>query len=241
MKLIQNTNTGLRSRNSLGFTLVELIVTITILAILGTFGFMAFSGFQKDARDGKRITNVSTIASAFDINMAAGKLINTSETSTGYNIVITGSTFTMTGYYGQVNNTLLNSLKIYSKDITTTTDYPYSYSYFPTEKKYQISSFLENSSNLPTAMYFIDQVYAETSTGYVFVKGNFTATGGVNSLIPDAVVWEAAPATDGLKTIPGDDTVVPGTSASAPPPPAVVSSDCVIGTGLIGTCTIAAL
>gem|GEM_PF-6949391 len=31
--------------------------------------------------------------------MAAGRLINTSETSTGYNIVITGSTFTMTGYY----------------------------------------------------------------------------------------------------------------------------------------------
>ena len=219
---------------------MELIVVITILAILGTIGFMAFSRYQKDARDGKRITNVSTIAQWFDINMAAGKLINTSETSTGYNIVITGSTFTMTGYYWQVNNTLLNSLKVYSKDITTTTDYPYSYSYFPTERKYQVSSFLENSDNLPTAMNFIDQAYAETSTGYVFVKGNFSATGGINSLIPDAVVWEAEiPTADGTKIISGSDTVVPGTSASAPPPPAVVSSDCVIDTGKIDTCTIA--
>jgi len=214
----------LHTKNLKWFTLVELIVVITILAILGTFWFMAFSGYQKDARDGKRITNVSTIAQWFDINMAAGRLINTSETSTGYNIVITGSTFTMTGYYWAINNTLLNSLKVYSKDITTTTDYPYSYSYFPTERKYQVSSFLEDSSNLPTAMNFIDQAYAETSTGYVFVKGNFSATGGINSLIPDTTVWTNAPITNGLKTIPGSSTVVPGTSASAPPPPMVCAS-----------------
>ncbi|MDP2104089.1 MAG: type II secretion system protein [Candidatus Gracilibacteria bacterium] len=216
-----------------GFTLVELIVVITIVAILGTLAFTQMGSFQKDARDSKRITNISTIAGAFDINMAAGKLINTSETSTGYNIIITGSTFTMTGYYGQVNNTLLNSLKVYSKDITTTTDYPYSYSYFPTEKKYQVSSFLENSSNLPTAAYLgdhiINQTYADTtSTGYVYIKGNFSATGGINSLIPDTTAWTTAtPNPDGTKTIPGSSTTVPGTTASAPPIiPTTIDGEC---------------
>ncbi|MDP2103350.1 MAG: InlB B-repeat-containing protein, partial [Candidatus Gracilibacteria bacterium] len=183
--------------------------------------FTQMGSFQKDARDSKRITNISTIAGAFDINMAAGKLINTSETSTEYNIVITGSTFTMTGYYGQINNKLLDSLKVYSKDITTTTDYPYSYSYFPTEKKYQVSSFLENSSNLPTTAHFIDriinQTYADTtSTGYAYIKGNFSATGGINSLIPDTTAWTNAIGTP--KVIFGSDTVVLGTSTSAPTP-----------------------
>ncbi|MDP2104335.1 MAG: InlB B-repeat-containing protein, partial [Candidatus Gracilibacteria bacterium] len=216
-----------------GFTLVELIVTITIVAILGTIAFTQMGSFQKDARDSKRITNISTIAAGFDINIAAGKLINTSETSTGYNIVITGSTFTMTGYYGQVNNKLLDSLKVYSKDITTTTDYPYSYSYFPTEKKYQVSSFLENSSNLPTAAYFgdriINQTYADTtSTGYVYIKGNFSATGGINSLIPDTTAWTTVtPNPDGTITISGDDTLVPGTTASAPPiTPTTIDGEC---------------
>jgi len=38
------------------FTLVELIVVITILAILGTIGFISLQGYAVVARDTTRIT-----------------------------------------------------------------------------------------------------------------------------------------------------------------------------------------
>lgn len=44
-----------------GFTLVELIITITILVILGTIGFMQLQGFSVSARDGARIENLSNL------------------------------------------------------------------------------------------------------------------------------------------------------------------------------------
>lgn len=47
----------------LGFTLIELIVVITILVILGTIAFLNLSGFQGSARDGDRITTLKNMDS----------------------------------------------------------------------------------------------------------------------------------------------------------------------------------
>ena len=44
-----------------GFTLVELIVVITILAILATIGFVSIQGYVKDSRDAHRVTTVASI------------------------------------------------------------------------------------------------------------------------------------------------------------------------------------
>lgn len=54
--------------NQKGFTLVELLVVITILAILATIGFTIFTGTQQTARDAKRKADIDSIATAMEVN-----------------------------------------------------------------------------------------------------------------------------------------------------------------------------
>lgn len=49
------------------FTLVELIVAITILAILWIIAFMAFQGYSKNSRDSVRISDISKIITSLEI------------------------------------------------------------------------------------------------------------------------------------------------------------------------------
>ncbi|GEM_PF-1751413 len=51
-----------------GFTLVELLVVMSIIAILSVIGFVIFSGVQKNARDVVRRQEIDAIAKAMEIN-----------------------------------------------------------------------------------------------------------------------------------------------------------------------------
>lgn len=53
-----------------GFTLVELIVVITILAILATVGFLALSGYSQDAKSASVTANVRSIMTAISSESA---------------------------------------------------------------------------------------------------------------------------------------------------------------------------
>ena len=44
-----------------GFTLVELMIVISIIALLATIGIVSYSGVQKRARDSKRIDDIAHI------------------------------------------------------------------------------------------------------------------------------------------------------------------------------------
>lgn len=52
-----------------GFTLVELIVVITILAILGTIGFLSVGGYSSRARDTDRLADVGNISKSLDLSI----------------------------------------------------------------------------------------------------------------------------------------------------------------------------
>lgn len=54
-----------------GFTLIELMVVVTIIAFLSVIGIVAFSQAQKQARDGRRKADVNTIAQAMESNFVA--------------------------------------------------------------------------------------------------------------------------------------------------------------------------
>ena len=65
MKKITNTT----PKTYKGFTLVELIVVITILVILGTIGFVQLGSFAGGARDSSRVSDLTNISKGLDITM----------------------------------------------------------------------------------------------------------------------------------------------------------------------------
>lgn len=57
----------LRSNDGGGFTLVELLVVISIIAILSVVGLTIFSEAQKAARDARRRADIDTISAALEL------------------------------------------------------------------------------------------------------------------------------------------------------------------------------
>lgn len=63
----------LPTTNRFGFTLVELMVAISIVAILSTVGMLMFSSAQESARDATRRGDIDNLANAISIYYAANK------------------------------------------------------------------------------------------------------------------------------------------------------------------------
>lgn len=57
---------SLQNNPKLGFTLIELMVVITITAILVATGYSAYSGSQKSARDARRKADIQAISSVLE-------------------------------------------------------------------------------------------------------------------------------------------------------------------------------
>lgn len=60
------------SSNKKGFTLVELLVVVSIIAILSVIGVATFTSVQRNARDARRKADMDAIASAFEASFSAG-------------------------------------------------------------------------------------------------------------------------------------------------------------------------
>lgn len=92
-----------------GFTLVELIVVITILAILGTIAFISLNGYNNDAKNGKVVSDLRNLAWAVEVS-------KTTDNTTLLSLITnTGSTNTVAGS-SIVNNswsTLASSWSVY--------------------------------------------------------------------------------------------------------------------------------
>lgn len=88
-----------------GFTLVELLVVITIIAILATIGMTIFSGVQKAARDTKRRGDIDALQKA----VAQYSLINKS-------FPVPGVTCSDSGAWSTLESALTGYITNFPKD-----------------------------------------------------------------------------------------------------------------------------
>lgn len=84
--------------NKGAFTLVELIVVITILAILGTISYLSFFGIQILARDAVRSSDLTNIAKSIELfNTKQGRFPVVTDP---INVTFSGTTLWQQGSFG---------------------------------------------------------------------------------------------------------------------------------------------
>ncbi len=124
------------------FTLVELIVVITILAILWTIAFIALQGYSKTARDSARISDMSRIKSSLELfAVEAGKYPEPTDA-----VAVTYSWTTEAWNQGNFwENTFRVVERLDKKPVDPTTEKEYTYSVTNSRKEYQLAWILETT------------------------------------------------------------------------------------------------
>ncbi|MDD2907238.1 MAG: leucine-rich repeat domain-containing protein [Candidatus Gracilibacteria bacterium] len=115
-------------KNNKAFTLVELIVVITILAILGTIAFINLQGYSVSARDGKRVSDINNIMKKIGIESSKGTSLSTLITTTKTNSGLTINGQVGSSIQGTANFLALKEDGNSFKDPVTKGDYVLSYS-----------------------------------------------------------------------------------------------------------------
>ena len=115
-----------------GFTLVELIVAITILAILGTVGFISLQGYSSKARDSARVSDITNITKGLEILLTKGSTLPQPE-----NVVTITASGVALRYQGYAGKNVLSAIGMSTTMDPLDTKY-YTYSTNSNQNVYQV-------------------------------------------------------------------------------------------------------
>ena len=125
--------------NKNAFTLVELIVTITILAILWTIAFISFQWYSVSSRDSVRISDIWLIKSSLELfNVDSWKY---PETTNWVEITYTWSKVWTQGIFWE--STFKNVSKINKIPKDPLSEKEYTYSLINSKNEYEVAWILE--------------------------------------------------------------------------------------------------
>lgn len=134
-----------------GFTLVELIIVITILAILSTIAFISFQWYSKNSRDGNRLTTMKNIENW--LNLFEVKTWNYPEPDENINIE---ANWILLWYQWKIWESISRNININVKPTDPYDNEKYIYSTNSNKTKYQILWYLET----PDYLSFLKTTYA---------------------------------------------------------------------------------
>lgn len=147
------------------FTLVELIVVITILAILWTIAFISLQWYSREARNSSRISDIASIRKVFELYQL--KKWTYPDTTNWLNIVY--SWWVVWTQWIFWDDTFKDVWKIDQIPLDPLTNMPYTYSLTSTKKQYQLAWIIEEQSL--SQNYYLNDTFAEdedkTLTAYV--------------------------------------------------------------------------
>lgn len=145
----------MKIQNKKAFTLVELIIVITILAILATIWFMSFQSYMWDARDANRTTSLQEIWKWLELYQVKNSKL---PMPTGF-VTITAS-WTPIWYQWIFWKTESDLIKMTSIPVDPIDNTWYIYSVNESKTKFQLLTYLENQTsynpNITNQVYAID-------------------------------------------------------------------------------------
>lgn len=121
------------------FTLVELIVVVTILAILSAVGFVTYSGYIAWVRDTGRLTSLNSMADALELYS------NRQTVPIPDNNVEVRSSGSLVAWQGVAWENTLRTIEFYKWAIDPLTEKHFSYYVTRDRKSFQLLGFLEDS------------------------------------------------------------------------------------------------
>ena len=146
------------------FTLVELIVVITILAILWTIAFISLQGYSKDARDSTRLSDLSAIKTSLELfHLDAGKY---PYPTNYFTITYTGSNIWHQWTFW--DDTFKNVTKLDKVPKDPLTEKEYTFSLTALRQQYQLAGIMEWEN-----LAMIENSYAWDTQATAIVVGNY--------------------------------------------------------------------
>jgi prepilin-type N-terminal cleavage/methylation domain-containing protein len=150
-----------QSKNA--FTLVELIVVVTIIAILGTVWFISYTNYLTGARDSSRISQVTRISDALQVHTTRSQLPLPED------FVRLENTGILFAYQGALWENVLQTINYSSTARDPKDNTPFTYLVTSSRNNFQILIHLEDASKLQT---YHMQAYANLQSRHVKVLGS---------------------------------------------------------------------